>query len=141
MSNYNCAIRTNYFKVKDDEEFEIFLGHIIGEELDIFDSEDENGNKLYALGCYGNIWGYREDLDDEDCECDYDQFIEGLQRHVSNDDAVIILEAGNERLRYVNGYVTVITSTGVKFEDITTIGINFAKELLGSSEYSTKVRY
>ena len=34
MANYNCAIRTNYFRVKDADKFKAFMS-------DVYSSEDE----------------------------------------------------------------------------------------------------
>ena len=38
MSNYCCTIRTNYFRVKDDEAFREFMGRVQGDEdsIEIF---------------------------------------------------------------------------------------------------------
>ena len=141
MANYNCAIRTNYFRVNNNEEFEKFINHVVGEDMYVFDSQDKDGNKLYGFGCYGNIYGYREDSDDYDEECDYDKFIDGLQKHLVDNDAVIIFEAGNEKLRYVVGSVTVITKDGVEYEDVTNLGLKMAKKMLNDPEYKTQVDY
>lgn len=51
------------------------------------------------FGTYGSIAGLANASEDEEEFCDdtaYDEFINGLQECVADDDAVIILEAGNE---------------------------------------------
>lgn len=106
MANYNCTIRTNYFHVKDNEKFEEFMTHVYGEDLEVFNKEDSNGNTIYGFGCYGGISGYfntEEDYEDNDEAWDnaYDNFIDGLVAHVAEDDAVLIFEAG-----IVNGILT-----------------------------------
>ena len=141
MANYCCTIRTNYFHVKDDESFEKLMSNVVGEDLHIFNSTDKNGNKTYGFGCYCSIYGYSEDVEDDDYECDYDKFINGLQECVCEDDAVIIFEAGHEKLRYVVGDVMVITSKDVKYESILNIGLAFAKEMLNNPDYVTCTDY
>lgn len=144
MANYTCAIRTNYFKVKDNEKFEEFMSHIYGEDFYVFDMADKDGNTLYAFGCYGNIGGYfdsEEDCEDGDWDNAYDAFVNGLVKQVAEDDAVLIFESGNEKLRYVIGNVTVITSKGYEYRDITDIGVEMAREMLNNPDYSTQCDY
>ena len=53
----------------------------------------------------------------------------------------LIFEAGNEKLRYVVGYVTVITKTGVEYDDVTNLGLKMAKKMLNNPDYETQVDY
>lgn len=146
MANYNCTIRTNYFHVKDNDKFEEFMTHVYGEDLKIFDMVDSNGNKLYGFGCYGGISGYfdnEEEYEDSDIAWDnaYDNFIDGLVAHVTEDDAVLIFESGYEKLRYVVGSVTVITSKGYEYRDFTSTGIEMARQMLNNPDYTTQCEY
>lgn len=143
MANYLCTIRTNYFHVKDNESFEEFMTHVYAEDLNIFTGTDSKGNKTYGFGGYGYINGYFDNEEDADEAWDhaYDRFIEGLQKHVAEDDAILIFEAGNEKLRYVVGSVSVITSDGYKYKEITDIGLATAREMLGNSNYETQCEY
>lgn len=65
-------------------------------------------HKYYAFGCYSNIFGIPDDTGETDVDS-YDRFIDGLQKYVAKDDAVILLHVGHEKLRYVTGCATVIT--------------------------------
>lgn len=64
------------------------------------------------------------DMDDES----YAVFVKFLQQSVTEDDAVIILCAGHEKLRYVTGYAEVITA-----KDYQTVDIDFAASTLACS--------
>lgn len=146
MANYSCAIRTNYFHVKDNEAFEEFMSHVYAEDLDVFHKVDNKGNKLYGFGCYGGISGYFNseesyENDDEAWDNAYDNFIDGLARHVAEDEAILIFESGNEKLRYVVGSVAVITSKGYQYKDITDMGIKMARQMLGNPDYTTQCDY
>ena len=96
MANYCCAIRTNYFHVKDADEFRKNMSRVYGCEdaVDLWEDEDADGNLVFGFGCYNGI--------------------SGLQKSVADDDAVIIFESGNEKLRYIVGSAEIITSKDFK---------------------------
>ena len=146
MANYCCAYRTNYFKVKDNEKFKEFMTHVYAEDLDVFHKTDKNGNELYGFGGYGGISGYFNDEneyenDDEAWDNAYDSFIDGLAKQVADDDAILLFEVGNEKLRYVVGSVVVITSKGYEYRDITNVGVEIAKQMLNNPNYDTQCSY
>ena len=146
MATYCCAYRTNYFKVKDNEKFKEFMTHVYAEDLEVFHKKDENGNELYGFGGYGGISGYfnnKNEYEDSDEAWDnaYDNFIDGLAKQVAEDDAVLLFEVGNEKLRYVVGSVAVITSKGYEDRDITDVGVEMAKQMLNNPNYDTQCAY
>lgn len=146
MANYSCVIRTNYFRVKDPEAFRAFMTHVYGSEGDVelWDSTDSDGNLTFGFGIYGGIGGLRNAAEDEEIDADesaFDEFISGLQDHLADDDAIIILEAGHEKLRYVVGGATIITSTNVDYLDITNRAAARAAEMLGNPGWKTKCDY
>lgn len=60
-------------------------------------------NKIYGVSAEED-----EDVEDEEDEKNpYTLFIKGLQEQVADNDAVIICEAGNEKLRYVTGFAMI----------------------------------
>lgn len=139
MANYYCTIRTNYFKVKDEQMFLDYMSEVCADdEIHLFEKEGKDGATYHGFGCYGYIYGCCK-YDDDDP--DYDLFIDGLRCHVADDDAIIIFEAGYEKLRYVTGCATVITSKGVEFIDIEEVATKKAAELLGYKNYSTLCYY
>lgn len=146
MANYCCVYRTNYFKVKDNEKFKEFMTHVYAEDLEVFHKKDENGNELYGFGGYGGIIGYfnnKNEYEDSDEAWDnaYDNFIDGLAKQVAEDDAILLFEVGNEKLRYVVGSVAVITSKGYEYRDITDVGVEMAKQMLNNPNYDTQYAY
>lgn len=141
MADYECVIRSNYFRVKDPEAFKAFMSHVYGSApLECWEEKDKDGSLVFGFGLYGDIYGYNAaDGDDEDG--DYEAFLDELQHHVAEDDAIIILECGNEKLCYVIGSAVVITSTQVDYLDITTLATTRAAELLKNFEWITQCDY
>lgn len=148
MANYECAVRSNYFSVKDEKGFLEFMKHVYDSNgIDVVDvwSEEIDGETKYAFGCYGGIAGFFEgDIDDlypEDWDEMYDAFIEGLQKYITDFDAVIIAETGHERLRYIIGSIYVITKDDWRCEEISEIGVEIAKRMLKDENYETVFDY
>lgn len=122
MANYCCTIRTNYFHVKDKEKFLKLMSKVYGceDSVELWEEKDNNGESIFWLGVYGCIAGV----------C-----------NAQSDDAIIILEAGNEKMRYVVGTATIITSNGCEYLDITQLATKKAAELLCNSAWKTKCEY
>nr|MCR4693221.1 hypothetical protein [Bacillota bacterium] len=104
--------------------------------IDVWE-KDDNGKKVFAFGGFGEIMGLNNAEDD----CSYDEFVKELQEHIAEDDAVIILESGKEKLRYITGYATVVTSSESKFVNIANIAIDLAKKALDNQNWSTDISY
>lgn len=64
-----------------------------------------------------------------------------LQSCVVEDDAVIILAAGNENLRYVTGDAVCITHDKIEYLDLTRLAMAKAAEMLNNPLYSTVCEY
>lgn len=146
MANYCCTIRTNYFHVKDATKFRVFMSKVYGceDNIELWEEKDCNGEAVFGFGVYGDIAGVRILQEDDDDDCDdssYDDFIAGLQECVADDDAIIILEAGNEKMRYVIGSATIITHNDYKYLDITSIAMNQAAEMICNPDWKTKCEY
>jgi hypothetical protein len=147
MANYGCALRTNYFHVKDPAAFKKFMKRVIACEdtVELWEETDGDGKPVFGFGCYGSIAGVRPSEnaseEDYDYEEDYDEFINGLSEHIADDDAVIILESGNEKLRYLVGSATIITSTQSQYLDISTLAAEAAAQMLGNSSWKTRIEY
>lgn len=145
MANYCCSIRTNYFHVKDPDKFKKFMENVVACEdtVDVWEETNKYGETVFGFGCYSPILGigseYNEDNDDFDYN--YDDFVTGLSSLVANDDAIIILESGNEKLRYIVGSATIITSKGYEYLDISTAAVRTAAEMLGNASWDTEIDY
>ena len=145
MANYCATTRTNYFRVTDEDMFcEIIDNMTTGEGgVEPF-AEKTDGEKLYGFGCYGSISGlnrYDADGEADDEEPDYDRMIDELQAVVHPDDAIIIMEAVSEKLRYLTGFCTVITRDKVQTIDMNKQAVELAREMLGNPDYKTKMEY
>lgn len=146
MANYCCTIRTNYFHVKDEEKFRALMDRVYGceDNIELWQEHDANGNTVFGFGVYGGISGLRNagaDEDDEYDESSYDEFIDGLQECVADNDAIIILEAGNEKMRYIIGAATIITSSKFAYLDITDLAKQKASEFLCNPSWQTQCTY
>lgn len=138
MANYNCAIRTNYFHVKDSELFRQFMSRVYGadDSVELWEEKDTDGQTVFAFGCYGGISGLRDALDVD--EAGYDAFTCGLQQHIREDDAVIILETGREKLCYLVGSAEIITCSGREYLDISDLAQARAATMLGNPGWQTQ---
>lgn len=143
MANYCCTIRTNYFHVKDDSAFRQMMSRVYGceDSVELWEEKDKDGRTVFGFGTYGGISGLRDPDDDTDDDSSYDNFIDQLQASVADDDAIIILESGNEKMRYVIGSATIITSSDYKYMDITNLAAKQAAEMLHNPSWQTRCEY
>ena len=146
MANYECVTRSNCFRVKDPEAFREFMSHVYGSgKINLWEKKDEDDRLVFGFGLFGEISGYKaEDSDDDDDleeYTDYDVFLDGLQQHVAADDAVIIVESGNEKLRYIIGSAVVVTSCDIEYFDVTNLAAKRAAELLENPKWTTCCNY
>lgn len=59
-----------------------------------------------------------------------DLFLKELQKIVSEDSYILIVDAGNEKLRYVGGGAYVVTSTDIRYMNIWDVAKRKAEELI-----------
>lgn len=125
MANHECTVRTNYFHVKDEEAFRKIVEGIVSEYgIELFEKNDPEGEKLFGFGSYGSLHGYQK-----------------LQSCVAEDDAIIILTAGNENLWCVTGDAVCITHDKIEYLDLTRLAVAKAAEMLNNPLYSTVCEY
>lgn len=105
MANWYGASRSNYFKVKDTEEFEKFLNQFSGIE---FDSEEE-GYCILAEEGYWPSSIYNEETSEYD---EYYDFFQDLSSHLLEGQVFIIVTSGHEKMRYITGDAYAINSKG-----------------------------
>lgn len=140
MANYYATIRTNYFSVTDEAKYREIIESCIAEDtLHIFEESTTDGKKMFGFGCYGYINGIPA-VEDED-ETDLDAFYYALQSVLSEDDAIIITEVGNEKLRYLVGLCTVITNTDIQSIDVCCKAVELARIMLENPEFTTRMEY
>lgn len=142
MANYCCTVRTNYFHVKDEDKFIDLMNRAYGceDEIQLWERKDQDGKTTFGFGVYGGIAGLRNTDGDEDDNA-YDEFLSGLRECVADNDAIIIMEAGNEKMRYVVGAAEIITSKKYEYMEISELAIQKAEELIGRTDWTTQICY
>ena len=74
-------------------------------------------------------------------ESAYNEFILGLQKHVVEDDVVILMEVGHEKLCYVTGAATILTSGGKEYLDLSVMAAELASDMLKNPVWRTECNY
>lgn len=147
MANYCACVRTNYFRVTDEEKYKkLYKGLSADYEIYDFTKTDPDTKEIYhGFGAYSTIDYYpcgdpfSEDAEDE--EPNLDMFLNEIQKIIHPDDAMIIIEVGNEKLRYLVGSATVVTKNGISGTDIEFEAITIAQNLLKNPEYRTSCQF
>lgn len=150
MANYECAVRTNYFHVNNEQKFKEYMEKVVASDdvVHVWEGKDQNGNPVFGFGCYGPLLGLKvpsANMDDtsfnDDYDYDFDLFLDGLARFIEPDDAVIILESGHEKLRYLSGSALIVTKYGVEFMEIDALAARKAAEMLNNPGWQTQMFY
>jgi len=121
MANFYATARSNYFTVKDLNAFREAL-----EPVSIEIRERENGTVMihpYSCSDYGGWPGpdYYDEQRDEDVPFDV---IDVIQEHITDNECAVLIQVGNEKLRYIEGIAWAITSN-----DVETISLDDIYEL------------
>lgn len=157
MANYECAWRTNYFRVKNADLFRQAM------ELSKKTSEDlyikESCSGVFMLGGYGSPsfcpgWLDKEEdlqaakevmekigLQYNECEEDEDIFFNVLQKCVDENDAILFKEGGWEKLRYIGISAGIITSKSIEWIEIDKQLFATARKLLKNDNWETQLEY
>lgn len=137
MANYYGKTRTNYFHVTDEKKFFEIMSkmHLDEDELQVWGKDDGNGGTLHGFGGYGTLCFYDDD------NYAMDDFIDDLSEILPENEACIILEIGNEKLRYFEGIASIITRSGFESIDLNDWAVSTAQVMLGDSNYRTSIAY
>ena len=124
MANYEATVRSNYFHVTDEEKFHQIFEQIQKKnfEIELFTGSDHT----YGFGSYSDV-----DMDD----------IFELQDIIPDDDCIIVIESGHEKLKYVDGIGYVITKERIESLSIMSWVQQKAKELMQDPDYTTQIDY
>lgn len=143
MSNYIEAIRSNEFKIKQGskEQLEKILNNLCGE--DVYTDIIERADGTYGwLGCYGGLTGLdiekyfadNEELIEKYQDAEYNAMADELQKIIDENSALILIDAGHEKLRYVGGGALIITSETSKYIDLAKMASETAQKLIGQDK-------
>lgn len=147
MSNYYGKVRTNYFSVTDENALRDIISRACGSEdtVHLHVEQTISGEKKFMFLCGSEILGFPETDENgevyEDCDYSFDDFTAALQNILPENEAIIITEVGSEKMRYLSGYVTVITQNEVAYGNLRNLGIEIARRLLNNESWDTKNEY
>lgn len=135
MADYISLSRTNYFRVTDEAAYRAFYSCLRTENEALCDfTTEKDGTIWHGFGMYGTI-------DDNDSEDEIEDWLHKLQKLLPKDEAMILLEIGHEKLRYLVGEYTVVTSKVIEYGNIEDAAINTARRLLHDPSLTTKIEY
>jgi hypothetical protein len=128
MANYEGFMVTEKtFHVDDPKAFEdSLLG--LGVRKDNWD-----GGPTFTVGSDGSYWlgGYDADLqvwvDDKD---DFVSLVPTIQKHMRVDSICVVMHVGYEKLRYVTGYVAVISKTRMRTANLDRLARGLEADIL-----------
>lgn len=101
--DYHAYFRTNYFWVNDASAFLAWVATLPGVEAHRCEPSAEDT----AFGLFSDRG--RPDFDDDDNEI---EFTKHLSKHLAPGQVAILIEIGNEGLRYLNGQTMAVNSNG-----------------------------
>lgn len=108
MANYYETARSNYFLVKDADAFKEEASKLGDAEVV---TQDKDGKTYYAI-LGSEEYGFPHwtvDSEGEEYEVDWEAF---FKRHLADDEVAIVMGAGSEKLRYVNGWAVAYNNKG-----------------------------
>ena len=123
MANYDGKIRTNYFRVKDIDKLRSFAENH-GYEL------HEKEDNYFVLGEYGV--GGIEDLEEKE--------LKEFQENLEDGQVVISMEIGNEKLRYLSAFATMISRDKIETIDLFSHAVEIFSEEI-TDETNQQINY
>lgn len=123
MADWYGTARSNYFKVRDNEAFEMFMQDLSSMITEYDDADNTWWIRTDDYGNGGFDWTiYDENFEPDDSVNAMDEFAS----HLQEGEVAIFLEAGAEKLRYITGNALAIAWTG----EITEINLADIYELV-----------
>ena len=104
MSNYDATTRSNYFRVKDAPAFQAWA---LSCNLKFW-MEDDRFAVCVANRDYGAGWPIYDGEADKHINLEQE-----LSEHLVEGEVAILLEVGNEKLRYLIGLAVAVNASGV----------------------------
>lgn len=116
MSNYYATARSNYFAVKDEQAFREWAT-LIGLTVLEQDHHDKvaDGIPRFAIapGDSDDSGAWPTSPLNEDTDSDDEiEVSEELAAHLADDEVAILMEIGNEKLRYMTGWADAVNNKG-----------------------------
>jgi hypothetical protein len=131
MANYYESARTNYFAVKDAEAFKKEIEDVTS--LEVVSRPGEEGGVLVSLLSNleeGFPFEYYDEEAGEGVEIDWKGI---FQKHLKDEEVAIIIGAGAERLRFINGWAVAFNNKGeeesVSLDSIYKLALNLGSKV------------
>jgi hypothetical protein len=133
MANYYATTRSNYFRVKDATAFEAWCRR---RQLEFWTQEVKGMGTCHAISGNETGWPYYDAEKDDEINLPAE-----IASHLNPNDAAILFEIGNEKLRYIVGRATAIHPDGtivcINLDDI----YEEAEEVFGPDVTITGAEY
>ena len=138
MADYICWVRTNYFKVKDENALRELLDQCTANDKIELHSSGKGVEKQFCFTCDGRIYGLENREGNKE---DFDGFILELQKLLPSHEAILLQEVGHEKFCYLVGSVLIITETEIQYIDVKEKAVEVARKLLKKSDFTTDMDY
>lgn len=113
MANWQGAARTNYFRVKNVEEFKGWAGNLPNIEV----AQKDEGFML--MSTCPDTGSFPSQVYDEETGDEIDIELREISQFLAEGQVAVFMEAGAEKLRYVTGWAMAVSWDGqVEFVNI-----------------------
>ncbi len=139
MANYECACRTNYFRVTNEDRYQKLYAKLRSDDLYDLSEVTQEGT-IHCFASYGSIW-FCPDGDEEEYG-DMNDFYKAIQAILPEGEAFMLFESGHEKLRYVSGDAVCVTRDRIAYSPgLQNWALAVARELLDNPDYNTQMVY
>jgi len=106
MSNYYGYARSNYFKVKDKEQFKQLCSNL---NVEMIEKDDKVGFICSEDDCGSLPSSVYDEINEDDVDID---LIDEISNHLVEGEVAVMMESGHEKLCYVTGYAVAVNWKG-----------------------------
>ena len=109
------------------------------------DPDPETIGELYVYEAIEKEDEYEIHTCDEESDVTFEddcmlEFYQELQKILPDQEAMILMEVGNEKLRYVVGLATIVTSKEIRFVNMADVALKTVKSMIGE-DFTTQMDY
>lgn len=133
MADYLSWTRSNVFKVTDKEKFIDVINNLESDGIIEFREHDgdKEGETKVQFMVDGTLSGYET----ENGDFEFIPVIEDIQTLLPDGEVCVIIEAGHEKLRYVDASVLVITNETYFSKGLVEYAQEKSREMLRNNDY------
>lgn len=142
MSNWIGTARSNYFKVRDEAAFREAMGEI---GVDVMEGHDDATEGMFAVtpnADYSDDGGWPSYRYDEETDDDIEiNVADTVAQHLAPGYVAVFMQAGAEKLRYVDGYAEAVDHTGERVSIVLADIYGKARETFAQGSIITEATY